>query len=130
MLDYTHVDVVWQISALLGTHESAALILDCVGSSKGSLAPIAKVAKKGATIAVLLPVIVKDSSDIDAPEYSFNAGVAAPWAEGVLVRGVRTHFYPEVCTASLWFCEGLITVLAGRTSSTNTTCNQSSCPSY
>lgn len=133
VLDYIQADVVQQISALFGKHAGSALILDCVGSSQGSIAPIAKVAEKGAIVAVLLPVIVKDVSNTDVPEYSLDAGAAAPWADGVTVRGVRTHFYLEVCPTDSPhrnLARGLITTSVGRTSSASTTCNRSSCPSY
>lgn len=43
-------------------------ILDCIGSQKGSLAPLARVAQGGARVAVLLPVIVRDSGVDVAPE--------------------------------------------------------------
>ena len=72
------------------------LILDCIGSKFSSLAPISKIAKRGSTVAVLLPIIVKDSTDEEAPVYSMDAGTEAEWAEGVDVRGVRTHFYLDV----------------------------------
>lgn len=71
-------------------------VLDCIGSKTGSLAPIAQIARKGATIAVLLPVIVRDSSEEEAPEYDWDVQAAAAWQEGVVARGVRTHFYLEV----------------------------------
>ena len=76
--------------------EGIPLIYDCIGSAKGSLAPIAKIAQRGARVAVLLPVIVKDSSDTDMPEYEMDVEAAASWAEGVVAEGVRTHFYLDV----------------------------------
>ncbi|PQE28992.1 Zinc-binding dehydrogenase protein [Rutstroemia sp. NJR-2017a BBW] len=72
---------------------SIPFIFDCIGSQHGSLAPIAKVAQKGTKVAILLPVIVKDATDDEAPEYSMDVNSAAPWVEGVEARGVRTHFY-------------------------------------
>ena len=71
-------------------------VLDCIGSKSGTLAPIAKIAKKGTKVAVLLPVIVRDASDTVAPEYSMDVQASADWAEGVIVSGVRTHFYLNV----------------------------------
>ncbi|TVY14597.1 Dehydrogenase azaJ [Lachnellula arida] len=48
---------------------------------------------EGSTVAVLLPVIVRDATEGQAPEYSMDAGGAVAWKAGVEVRGVRTHFY-------------------------------------
>ena len=71
-------------------------VIDCIGSQAGSLAPLAQiVAAKGARVAVLLPVILKDATATDAPEYSMDAQTSAEWADGVEVRGVRTHFYEK-----------------------------------
>ncbi|OBT46472.1 hypothetical protein VE00_03367 [Pseudogymnoascus sp. WSF 3629] len=70
-------------------------ILDCIASKYGSLEKIAKVAQKGTKVAALLPVIVKDASDTEAPEYAMDVQASADWVEGVEARGVRTHFYHE-----------------------------------
>lgn len=99
VFDYKDPAVVQQI--LDSTSGNVPLILDCIGSKFGSLAPISKLAKKGAIVAVLLPVIVKDSTDEEAPVYSMNAGTEAEWAESVVVRGVRTHFYLDVSCLSV-----------------------------
>lgn len=75
------------------------LIVDCIGSGEGSLSSVglvSKVAQSGATLAIMLPVILKHATDGEAPEYSFDVSSSADWAEGVNVRGVRTHFYLEV----------------------------------
>lgn len=71
-------------------------VFDCIGSKSGSIAQLAKIAQKGTKVAVLLPVIVRDASDEEAPEYAMGVQLAAEWAEGVETRGVRTHFYMEV----------------------------------
>ncbi|CZR62473.1 related to Zn-dependent oxidoreductases [Phialocephala subalpina] len=68
-------------------------VLDCIGSKNGSIIPISKFAKKRAKVAVLLPVIIKDASETEAPEYGMSVEDSANWAEGVVSRGVRTHFY-------------------------------------
>ena len=78
------------------TEPSVPFVLDCIGSKYGSIAPIAKIAQKGSKVAVLLPIIVRDSSDEVAPEYAMDVQAAAEWNEGVVARGVRTHFYLEV----------------------------------
>ena len=70
-------------------------ILDCIGSQAGSLAPLAKIAEKGVKVAVLLPVIVRDATEDEAPEYLMDVAQSAEWAEGVETAGVRTHFYLE-----------------------------------
>ena len=70
--------------------------MDCVGSAVGSLGHLASIAQKGAKVAVLLPVIVKDSSETSAPEYAMDPNPYARWKNGVEVREVRTHFYLEV----------------------------------
>lgn len=72
------------------------LILDCIGSKYGSIAPISQVAKSGARVAILLPVVVRDSSETEAPVYEMDVEKAADWKAGVDARGVRTHFYLDV----------------------------------
>lgn len=71
-------------------------VIDCIGSKPGSLVHIAKIAQRGTRVAVLLPVILKDATDEEAPEYTFDVDSSAQWAEGVEIRGTRTHFYMEV----------------------------------
>ena len=91
--DYRDPGIVATIQAV-GGH--VPLILDCIGSKNGSITPIAEIAKKGTQVAVLLPVIVRDSSDSEDPIYEMDVSKAAAWEGGVDARGVRTHFYPEV----------------------------------
>lgn len=73
-------------------------ILDCIGSVRGTLEPLTKIAKKGSTVAAMLPVIVKDASKDEEPVYELDISKVLPgrWAEGVTVRGARTHFYLQV----------------------------------
>ena len=61
------------------------------------MAPLAKIAQAGSRVAILLPVIVKDSDpESDAsPEYAMDVAAEASWASGVVTEGVRTHFYLE-----------------------------------
>lgn len=96
VFSYRDADVVSQIKryALDGIPK----ILDCIGSLDGSIAPITKIAGLGSTVAILLPVIVRDATTDTAPEYAMDvveapASINAPWAEGVDARGVRTHHY-------------------------------------
>lgn len=94
LFDYNDPEAIAQISEAAGWG-GVNLVLDCIGSQSGSLAPVAKIAGKGATVAILLPVVVHDASETDAPEYSMDVAAAADWKEGVMVKGVRTHFYQE-----------------------------------
>lgn len=95
LFDYNDEDVV---DSLLreGGDAGIPMILDCIGSKYGSIAPISKVAKTAATVAILLPVIVRDSTETEAPEYEMDIERAANWDAGVVARGVRTHFYLNV----------------------------------
>lgn len=68
-------------------------ILDCIASKEGSIKPISQIAKSGAKVAILLPVIVRDSSETEDPIYEMDVRKAAEWREGVETAGVRTHFY-------------------------------------
>jgi NAD(P)-dependent dehydrogenase (short-subunit alcohol dehydrogenase family) len=97
LFDYNDKDVV---AALLsqGDESGIPLILDCIGSKFGSIAPISQIAQSGAKVAILLPVIVRDSSETEAPEYEQDVRKVANWKEGVDARGVRTHFYLDVST--------------------------------
>lgn len=72
--------------------------MDCIGSQSASIAPISKIAKNGAKVAILLPFIVRDSSETEDPVYEYDVNKVADWAEGVDVRGVRTHTYLDVST--------------------------------
>ncbi|KAL3422396.1 zinc-binding dehydrogenase [Phlyctema vagabunda] len=94
LFDYRTRDVTASILAAAGVG-SIPFILDCIGSKSGSLAPLAQIAKSGAKVAVLLPAIVKDASESEAPEYEMDVQKAAAWSDGVDARGVRTHFYLE-----------------------------------
>jgi len=93
--DYRDANVVQEIlAATKGT--GLPYFFDTIGSLEGSIRPISKIAEKGAKVAVLMPVVLKDASESEAPEYSFDAPGAVPWADGVEVRGVRTHQYLKV----------------------------------
>lgn len=94
VFDYNESSVTEQILAA-AADKGVRLVLDCIGSQSSSLTPITKIAGKGATVAVLLPVIVRDASETEAPIYTMDVQSAADWKEGVEVKGVRTHFYQE-----------------------------------
>jgi hypothetical protein len=95
VFDYNDAGVV---SAILRTGGDGGIpsILDCIGSQNGSVAHISKIAKSGAKVAILLPVIVRDSTETELPEYSMDVDTTADWEEGVEARGVRTHLYLDV----------------------------------
>jgi NADPH:quinone reductase-like Zn-dependent oxidoreductase len=95
VFDYGNAEVVASIRHV-GGEDGVPLILDCIGSKYGSIEPISKIAKTGTRVAVLLPVIVRDASETEAPEYEMDVNAAADWVAGVDARGVRTHFYTDV----------------------------------
>jgi threonine dehydrogenase-like Zn-dependent dehydrogenase len=92
--DYNDPDVVSQILNT-GNHAGIPKILDCIGSKKGSITPISQIAKAGSKVAILLPVVVRDSSETEDPVYEMDVEKAAEWSQGVEAAGVRTHFYPQ-----------------------------------
>jgi len=79
-----------------GREPAVPLILDCIGSQGGSVAPIAKIAQRRAKIAVLLPIVIRDATEETAPEYSMDVQGSAVWNDGVEASGVRTHYYLNV----------------------------------
>jgi hypothetical protein len=94
VFDYNEPSVAAQIVGAAGD-SGVKLILNYIGSKFGILAPIAEISRKGTKVAVLLPVIVRDSSKTEAPKYTMDVGAAVDWNEGVEVKGVRTLFYQE-----------------------------------
>jgi NADPH:quinone reductase-like Zn-dependent oxidoreductase len=98
LIDYKDRNAVEQIAEAAEKVGGAGIkrILDCIGSLEGSMRPIARIAKEGTKVAVMLPVIVRDSTDAVDPIYAMDMDVA-DWDAGVEVRGVRTHYYAEVC---------------------------------
>jgi NADPH:quinone reductase-like Zn-dependent oxidoreductase len=81
------------VSSNLGS--SIPFILDCIGSLDGSVKPLAKIARSGSKVAILLPIIVEDATESTAPEYAMDVTTVADWATGVDAIGVRTHYYLE-----------------------------------
>ncbi|KAF1939821.1 GroES-like protein [Clathrospora elynae] len=94
VFDYNDANVVSSVLRA-GGEAGIPLVFDCIGSKNGSIAPISRIAKSGAKVAVLLPVVVRDSSETEDPEYGMDVNAAATWDEGVMARGVRTHFYAD-----------------------------------
>lgn len=109
--DYTDPDVVEQILSFSSTTSTTTTtssgattpipyIIDCIGSVHGTLAPLSKLARRGTTLSVMLPVIARHATPAQAPLYEMDVtAVALPggaaWDEGVVLRGARTHFYPR-----------------------------------
>jgi hypothetical protein len=98
VFDYNEKNVISDIARACG-HDGIPLVFDCIGSKFGSIAHISKITKSGARVAILLPVIVRDSTETEDPEYEMDVKVAAAWGDGVDARGVRTHFYLNVCSS-------------------------------
>jgi len=102
LFDYNDPHVVSSIlntgaaQSLTGAKPGIPRILDCIGSQKGSVEPLSKIAKCGSKVAILLPVIIRDSSETEEPIYEMDAEKVANWRDGVEVIGVRTHFYLDV----------------------------------
>ncbi|TDZ36788.1 Deshydrogenase mlcG [Colletotrichum spinosum] len=90
--DYRDKHVVRRIQEHLGP-AGAPYVIDCIGHLAGSLGPITKLAGKGTRVAVMLPVVVSDPTETQAPVYQMTEPAEGQWKEGVVVRGVRTHFY-------------------------------------
>jgi hypothetical protein len=105
LFDYNDPNVVESLKQA-GGERGISLIFDCIGSKSGSIDPISQVAKSRSKVAILLPVILRDSSETEAPEYEMDVSKVAHWNAGVDARGVRTHFYLSVSAASvrLWWC--------------------------
>ncbi|CAM1507142.1 Fc.00g067830.m01.CDS01 [Cosmosporella sp. VM-42] len=95
--DYRKDDVVDKILAYTEgeTAPKVPYILDCIGSLDGTLRPLSKIAQKGSKVAIMLPVIIKDATEETEPEYEMDVSkcLVGEWADGVITRGVRTHFY-------------------------------------
>ncbi|KAK1962014.1 zinc-binding dehydrogenase [Colletotrichum sublineola] len=91
---YRDADVVEKVLDFVG-EEGVPLVLDCIGSLEGTLRPLTKIARRGAKIAVMLPVIIRDATEDVEPEYEMDVSrvLVGEWAEGVELRGVRTHHY-------------------------------------
>lgn len=125
--DYRDPDVADELIRV-GGEKGIPLMLDCIASQQGSLAPISRVAKSGARVAALLPVIVRDSTETEDPVYRMDVAKAADWQPNVDVRGVRTHFYLDVSlhNASSQFQAAKLT--RSRTSFSSSTSSRTLCP--
>ena len=122
-VDYRDADVVEQIKNAAGG--SVPFVMDCIASLEGSMKPISRVAQSGGIVATMLPIVVKDASETDAPVYEMDVTKATAWAEGVVAKGVRTHFYLQV--SDLPHAEAKQELTAIRTSFLRSICKQRSC---
>ncbi len=98
--DYREGDVTEAIRAFVQQQSTSGdttikYIIDSIGSQTGSVQPISKIAQAGSIVAIMLPVIIRDAGDGVEPLYEMDVAKCAECAEGVEVRGVRTHFYLE-----------------------------------
>ncbi|KAF1993657.1 GroES-like protein [Amniculicola lignicola CBS 123094] len=105
-LEYRSSNIVQDILDTTGT--DIRYVLDCVGSLEGSMKPVSKVAGKGCTVAILLPVVVRDSSEDNDPLYGMDTQGCCDWEQGVEVKGVRTHFYLEPDIMHTMLKEGIV----------------------
>lgn len=130
LFDYNDPDVAKSLRHV-NDEKGISLILDCIGSKHGSIGPISQVARSGAKVAILLPIIVRDSSETEAPEYEMDVRKVANWSAGVDARGVRTHFYPDVSSASVlsWCCREQM-LMVRRMNSLSNICSPTSCRHY
>ncbi|KAH8820146.1 chaperonin 10-like protein [Xylogone sp. PMI_703] len=97
VFDYRDPDVaklILEKASSYSSNPAMPFILDCIGS-KVALIQESKIAQKGSRVAVLLPTILRDATEEDAPEYSMDVQSSETWAEGVETRGVRTHSYAK-----------------------------------
>ncbi|KZL82997.1 zinc-binding dehydrogenase [Colletotrichum incanum] len=92
--DYRNKHVVEKIQKHLGP-KGVPYVIDCVGHLSGSLKPIIQLAERGTKVAVMLPVVIKDPTEIEAPVYEMTEPAKGQWKDGVIVKGVRTHLYLE-----------------------------------
>ncbi|KAI8195844.1 2-methylene-furan-3-one reductase [Colletotrichum sp. SAR 10_65] len=90
--DYRDKHVVDEIREYLGP-QGVPYVIDCIGHLTGSLRHITKLADDGTKVAVMLPVVISDPTEIQAPVYQMTEPAEGQWKEGVIVKGVRTHFY-------------------------------------
>lgn len=97
LFDYRDPEIVQKVSQSRDGRRRKLKVLDCIGSLEGSIRQISGIARNSNRVAILLPVIVKHSSDTEAPEYASDVAAVADWEGGVVMRGVRTHFYADVC---------------------------------
>lgn len=96
--DYADEDVCEQIIA---AEPNIPYIVDCIGSMDKTLRPLTKIARRGAKVAVMMPVIVRDATVDQEPLYAMSAKECheGEWNDGVELIDVRTHYYQNVSTS-------------------------------
>ncbi|KAI8908671.1 GroES-like protein [Powellomyces hirtus] len=90
VFDYNSPQLATDVAKATG-NTSPELVLDCVGDESGSLTPISRLVRPGATVAFLLPV--RAGGYGSTSEVAMETSVSFP--EGVTVRGVRTFLYDK-----------------------------------
>ncbi|KAH7163356.1 chaperonin 10-like protein [Dactylonectria estremocensis] len=92
--DYRKADVTDSIRAHV---DYVPYIIDCIGQLEGTLRPLTRVAEKGSKVAIMMPAIIRDATDVQEPEYSMDVSELLPgqWKDGVELIGVRTFFYED-----------------------------------
>lgn len=83
------------VSQKTGGHGFVKYLVDCIGSQPNSIKPLAEIAQEGSVATILLPVIVRDVSETEAPIYEMDVTKGVDWKQGVKATGVRTHFYGD-----------------------------------
>ena len=94
VVDYRDADAADQIKSAAGGNVKYAM--DCIASLQGSMKPVSGVVGPGSVVAIMLPVVVKDASETEEPIYEMDVTKDTTWPEGVVAKGVRTHFYLQV----------------------------------
>jgi len=111
--DYRRADTVEQILNSIENKPEPKLpyIVDCIGSLNGTLKPLTRIAQPGSIVAVMLPVILKDATVEEEPEYEMDISkvLVGEWADDVEVRGVRTHFYLSVSRSQVFHASTSLT---------------------
>jgi NADPH:quinone reductase-like Zn-dependent oxidoreductase len=70
-------------------------ILDSIATRHGN---DPRIPESRAIVAVMLPIILRDATEDEEPEYEMDVSnvLKDRWADGVILRGCRTHHYLEV----------------------------------
>jgi NADPH:quinone reductase-like Zn-dependent oxidoreductase len=104
--DYRQADVTDRILEFVGSGDKSGrqgprvpYIVDCIGSLEGTLRPLTRIAESGSRVAIMLPVINVHASSDEQPEYEMDVtkSLVGEWADGVELKGTRTHHYLQVC---------------------------------
>ncbi|KAK4153949.1 chaperonin 10-like protein [Chaetomidium leptoderma] len=80
-----------------GSGPKVPFIVDCIGSTEGTLRPLTKIAEPGSKVGVMLPVINVHAGQGQEPDLEMDVSKVLPgeWKEGVELKGTRTFFYAK-----------------------------------